>query len=781
MCEAPVLLLYALTIFIGATLLFLVQPMFARMALPLLGGSPGVWTTAVLFYQAALLAGYAYAHLAARRLAVRPGVLLHAALLLAVLAALPIAIPPGAHPPADRTPVWWFLGLLARTVGPSFFAVSATTPLLQAWFARTTHRLAADPYPLYAASNAGSVLALLVYPLLIEPALGLQAQSRLWAGGYLALLLLVLACGAVVWRAAPGAESNVLRAEPVTPGLQPSALNSQSSTLSAWRRARWLLLAFVPSSLMLSVTAYMVTNIAPIPLLWTLPLALYLLTFILTFGGEVFPHTGMVRALPVVLLPLAALIAAQVTSPLELLLPLHLLVFFVAAMVCHGALARDRPPPHQLTEFYLWLAAGGALGGLLNAIVAPLLFDTVLEYPIVLALACMVNTEGRTLNTEREAAEMPPTTGDAVLGSSQQRPKAGTASAGRGFSLQRSAFSLSDLVLPAGLGLLTAALVLGVGRAGLGAAPAGLALAFGVPAGLCFLFARRPLRLGLGVAAIFLASGLYVSDQGRLLHAERSFFGVHRVLLAPSGDFHVLAHGPTLHGMQSLDPQRRLTPLSYYAPGGPAGQLFAHLGPSRRRVAVVGLGVGSLACYRRPGQAWTFYEIDPAVERIARDARFFTFLRDCGADMPVVLGDARLMLAGAPDGAYDLIVLDAYTSDAVPVHLITREALALYLRKLAPGGVLAFHISNQFFDLRPLLAGLAQDAGLAALAQDDVVVSAEEAARGRRASQWALLARAPKDLGALADDPRWYALEAPPGAPVWTDDRSSALPLLKVR
>jgi spermidine synthase len=303
---------------------------------------------------------------------------------------------------------------------------------------------------------------------------------------------------------------------------------------------------------------------------------------------------------------------------------------------------------------------------------------------------------------------------------------------------------------------------------------------FGLPALLCFLFARRPLRLGLGVAAIFLASGLYTSDQGRLLYVERTFFGVHRVLLDPSGRFHLLAHGVTLHGMQRLSPAGRLTPLSSFEPSGPAGQLFEGLGPSRRRVAVVGLGVGTLACYRRPGQEWTFYEIDPAVERIARDGRFFTFLQECGAGMPVVLGDARQRLVEAPDGAYDLIVLDAYTSDAIPVHLITREALALYLRKLAPGGVLAFHISNQFFDLRPVLAALAQDAGLAALAQDDVLVRPEEAEQGKRASQWVALARAPGDLGALADDPRWYALDAPPGAPLWTDDRSSVLGALKV-
>ena len=731
------LLLFAITMFVGATLLFLVQPLFARMALPLLGGSPAVWNTAMLFYQAMLLAGYAYAHLLTRRLRARAQVALHVTLLLLGLLALPIGVPEGWRPPAASNPLWWFLALLTVAVGLPFFVVATSSPLLQAWFARTGHLRASDPYPLYAASNVGSMLALLLYPTVVEPALGLDDQSRAWAGGYVLLVGLVTACGAAVWRARVTAGAEVS-------DTTPSSLAAGPSSLSARRRARWVLLAFVPSSLMLSVTAYLSTNIAPLPLLWTLPLALYLLTFVLVFGGEVFPHAGMVRAMPIVVLPLVIVMAAQATAPLELLLPLHLAVFFVVAMVCHGELARDRPPARHLTEFYLWLSVGGALGGLLNAIVAPLLFDAVLEYPLVLVLACLLNAEGRTRNAKDEV------------------------------------FSVRDVGLPAALGLLTAGLVLGVQRAGLGGEPLGLLLMFGLPALLCFGLSRRPLRFGLGVAAILLASTLYVSDQGRTLHAERTFFGVHRVLLDPGGAFHHLAHGPTLHGAQSLDPARSRTPLSYYHPSGPAGQIFAQLAQARGRVAAVGLGAGALACYRQTDQAWVFYEIDPAVERIARDERFFTYLRDCGGDTPVVLGDARLTLADAPAGAYDLLVMDAYTSDAVPVHLLTREALALYLERLAPGGVLAFHISNQFFDLRPVLAGLASDAGLVALAQDDVVVSEAEAADGKRGSQWVVLAREPGDLAALADDRRWYTLDLP-GAPLWTDDYSSVLSVLKTR
>jgi hypothetical protein len=772
-----VLLLYALTMFVGATLLFLVQPMFARMALPLLGGSPAVWNTAVLFYQAALLAGYAYAHLTTRWLGTRRQAALHAALLLLPLLALPIAVPEGWLPPTESNPVWWFLGLLLVAVGPPFFVVSTTSPLLQAWFARTGHRLAADPYPLYAASNVGSMLALLAYPTFVEPALRLADQSRIWSAGYLLLLLLTLGCAWVVWRSRGDGPA---RDHEAASGEGP-AFAFRSAPLTLRRRARWILLAFVPSSLMLSVTTYLSTNIAPIPLLWTLPLALYLLTFILTFGSEVFPHRGMLRALPIVLLPLVIVIAAQATAPLELLMPLHLLVFFVAAMVCHGEMARDRPPPRHLTEFYLWMSVGGALGGLFNAIIAPQLFSNVTEYPLVLVLACLLLP---VTDDQRPAADDTATTNDNTEPTTDHGPTHAegvpTAAGSDDRQPTRDRRRWLDVALPVALGLLTAGLVLLAERIGLASSPAGLGLMFGLPALLCFGFSRRPLRFGLGVAAIFLAAGLYVSDQGRVLYTERSFFGISRVLLDPSGRFHLLAHGATLHGTQSLEPRERPVPLSYYYPSGPAGQLFETLGPTRERVAAVGLGVGSLACYRQPGQEWTYYEIDPAVERIARDPRFFTFLRDCGEGMEVVLGDARLMLASAPDGAYDLMVMDAYTSDSVPVHLLTREALALYTSKLAPGGVLAFHVSNQYFDLRPVLAALAREQGLVALAQDDLAVSEEEAALGKRGSQWVVLARDRADLGVLAEDGRWYALEAGPGAPLWSDDYSSVLGVLKL-
>jgi hypothetical protein len=541
-------IIYALTLFLSATLLFVVQPMFTRMALPLLGGSPAVWNTAQLFFQVMLLAGYLYAHATTRWLGVKKQAALHVLLLLLPLLALPIAIPFGWVPPTQGNPIPWLLTLLAVAIGLPFFVVSISSPMLQTWFAHTRHRAAADPYFLYAASNVGSMLALLGYPALVEPYIGLRAQSLLWAGGYILLAVLVLACAVTLWRAPAVRSSAAARVAP--------------ERLAVARRARWVLLAFIPSSLMLSVTTYLTTNIAPIPLLWVIPLAIYLLTFILVFAGKpIVPHSVMVRAFPIVLLPLIIVILAQATQPIALLIALHLLVFFVATMVCHGELARDRPPAAHLTEFYLWLSVGGALGGLFNALLAPLLFNSVVEYPLVLVLACLsLPSPARALTAKA------PRTTDRTLG------ELGAMAVRLPASLR--AVPWLDLALPAALGALVAVTIVGVRVAGLPPGPLSLGLAFGIPGMLVYSFSRRPLRFAFGLAALLVASSLYTSEQGRVLLAERSFFGISRVLADPSGSYLALAHGSTRHGLQSLDAARSREPLTYYYPTGPIGQVF---------------------------------------------------------------------------------------------------------------------------------------------------------------------------------------------------------------
>ena len=731
--------LYGLTIFVSAMLLFVVQPMFGRLALPLLGGAPAVWNTALVFYQAVLLAGYGYAHLLTSRLSVRRQVVVHVGVLALALLVLPIAIPQGWVPPRSANPMLWLLGMMTLSVGLPFFAVSASSPLLQTWFSRTNHRAAADPYFLYAASNLGSMLALLSYPLLLEPNIVLQSQTRLWAWGFGGLLVLMIGCGVVMWRGAP------------TPVRMPNTTPSPpAAPLANSRRGRWIVLSAVPSSLLVSVTTFLSTDLAAIPLLWIIPLAIYLLTFILVFASKPpIPQWLLVRALPILVLPLVVTIALQATDPLALLLPLHLVVFFVVTMVAHGELARDRPTPQHLTEFYLWMSFGGVLGGIFNALLAPLLFNSVAEYPITLVLACVVAPQLGAIPSMFKARRW-------------------------------------DVLLPLAVALLVGGGIALTAWLGYANTPPGIALTFGLPTLLCFSLSRRPLRFGLGVAALLLASvwtttALDQTTQGRMLYANRSFFGVNRVAYNAESDQHLLFHGSTLHGIQNGQPSLRDTPLSYYYPTGPIGQIFAATQrlPDLDSVAVVGLGAGSLACYRTPNQTWTFYEIDPVVVQIAQNPQYFTFLRDCTPQAAIELGDARLALHSAAANSYDVLVLDAYSSDAIPVHLITREALQLYLAKLSADGILTFHISNRHLDLEPVLADLARDAGLAALTLADDDVSDAEAQAGKQSSQWVVMARTPAALERLALNNRWVALRSEPNTAVWTDDYSSIVQTLR--
>ncbi|HEY7140298.1 MAG TPA: fused MFS/spermidine synthase [Methylomirabilota bacterium] len=733
------LILFGLTIFVGASLLFLVQPMFARMALPLLGGAPAVWNTAMVFYQAVLLAGYAYAHFSTRWLGPRRQAGLHLLVLVLPLVALPIALPHGWTPPGNASPIPWLLALLTVAVGLPFFAVSATSPVVQAWFAATGLPAARDPYVLYAASNLGSMLALLSYPVLVERLLRLDSQSRLWAWSYGVFVALAAACAVALWRAATARRAEAPGQETAPAPAADAGPDGMGRPITPARRARWVVLAAVPSSLMLSVTTYLSTDIAAIPLLWVVPLAIYLLTFTLVFGRRrIVPHRVWVEILPVALLPLVLILVARANEPLALVIPTHLVVFFIAAMVCHGELVGDRPDPRHLTEFYLWISVGGVTGGAFTALLAPVVFTNVLEYPLVLAILPLLPA----------------------------RPAA---------AWQGRVRQVLDILLPLGLGAVTVALIVGLERAGLGGVWIGPAI--GLVTLLCLAFWRRPVRFALGLAALLLAGSVYRGEEGQLLYAERSFFGVSRVTRDPSGQYHMLMHGTTLHGMQGLAPARRREPLTYFHPNGPLGQFFAAVdGPvPRRAVAVVGLGAGSLACYGKPEQRWTFYEIDPTVLRIAGNTAFFTFLRDCPPKPFVILGDARLTLVHAPDAAYDLIILDAYSSDAPPMHLITLDAVRLYLTKLAPGGVLLFNISNRHLVLEPVLGVIARAAGLVARTRDDVHVDDAERRTGRVESQWVAMARREEDLGALRSNALWKAPTAPPGAQPWTDNFASLL------
>lgn len=733
---------FSVTMFVSSALLFLVEPMFAKMALPLLGGSASVWTTCLLFFQAMLLAGYAYAHASARRMELRSQVAVHGALLLAALAFLPIHLPRGWLPPPEPNPVGWLLRLLLAGVGLPFFALSATTPILQAWFAHSADPSSGDPYFLYAASNSGSLVGLLAYPFVLEPRLRLSEQSRLWAGCYGGLLLLTLICILLVWRSPHRASARV-SAPPLDLRLGKIGTDNKDHP-SLRQRWRWVALAFVPSSLMLGVTTVLTTDVPAIPLFWVLPLSLYLLSLVLVFKRQPLSHHWLSRRLPVLILAAAIPIVLKGALPLMVMFPIDLLTLFAVAMVCHGEVARSRPGACHLTEFYLWVSMGGVLGGIFNVLLAPVIFNTVAEFPIVLVLAALLCPATNEHEDTSRARKL-------------------------------------DYLLPTTLGIVTAVAILVLQAQQVAPGRLFNLVIFGPAAVICLRFGTRPRRFGWGIAALILASRLYAGPFGHTLHTERSFFGVYRVSDDVERDYRVLFHGATAHGIQSLRPHRGCEPLGYYMRTGPVGQVFDSFQEAspEKGVAIIGLGAGVLACYQQPHQPFTFYEIDPTVLRIAQDRRYFTFLSDCASGVRVVLGDARLRLRDAPTHAYGMIVVDAFSGDSIPTHLLTREALALYLTKLAPKGVLAFHVSNRYLDLEGVLGNLAYDAGLSCLRNDDATVSEDEKRQGKFASWWVVMARQAEALEALGSDHGWRPLGAVPGSRVWTDDYSNIVSILR--
>jgi hypothetical protein len=725
---SAIVALFATTLFLSAFLLFLLEPMIAKMVLPVLGGTPMVWNTCVLFFQTTLVAGYAYAHGSATWLNTRSRAFAYAAILALPLFVLPFALRTAASPPADGRPIFWLLGVLLRSIGLPFFALSISASLLQKTFASTNHRSARDPYFLYAASNAGSVLALVTYPAIVEPALALGAQTRLWAAGYGAFVVLSAACVTAASRLARSAAEDFVFASAAPD-------DARTCTIDWRRRLKWIAFALIPSSLMLAVTSYLTTDIAAVPLLWVLPLALYLLTFVAAFGAAADRWRALAdRRLPLLIVALVVFLIVHVTGPTWIIVAIHVAAFALAALLCHGELARDRPSASQLTEFYVWIAIGGMLGGVFNTLIAPAVFSSILEYPLGLIAVCWLRRGAR-----RDG------------GTSSNR---------------------TDVLVPAAIAVGTVALILIVHRAG--GSPR---LAWFLPSIVVFSQARHARRFALAVAAL-LVTGLltpHANADGDVLYRERTFFGVYRVSLDAAARYRTLFHGTTLHGIQALDAARAGESLTYYHRTGPFGQLFDALPQASHapQIAVVGLGVGTLATYARPTQHWTFYEIDPAVERIARTGGF-TYLAACGDRCRVVLGDARLSLARETSPQYGVIVLDAFSSDAIPMHLMTSEALELYRARLAAHGVIAFHISNRHLTLAPVLGRLAEAQGLVALEQKDWI-GADAREDGKTSSDWVVMARSRDDVAAIATDPRWIAPAVHASTPLWTDSFSNIL------
>lgn len=750
-------LLFGGTLFLSAALVFAVQPMVARVVLPLLGGAPITWNVCVVFFQVALLGGYFYAHLHQRARSLWASWPVHLSLLALGATLLPFALPStvtleaAAQDSTGLPQVWWMIRYLALSVGLPFVLLSATAPLLQNWFARSSHADAGDPYFLYAASNAGSLLALLGYPLAIEPLLSLGAQRAAWAWGYGLLVALVGACGLAANRSA---RDRLQRApEPLGPlSVELRSLDQERPGREAavgddpptWRtRLWWIALAAVPSSLVLSVTTHVSTNLAAVPLLWVLPLSIYLLTFIAAFSKRPLMSTETAARY----LPLAAIIPVieSISRALRMelvFMPFHFVFLALAGLVCHGVLAARRPAAAHLTEFYLWLSVGGALGGLLTTLVAPLVFVGITEYPLGIVAALLLRPGVRWAT-----AESP-----------------------------RDALTTPTVVLVVMLVMAAVAHLLGAQvRSFLW-----LALIFAPALLISMLVWHRRVPFGLSVGAIVLVSTWFGSSGGEELYAERNFFGQIRVVLDDGGAYRVLVHGNTMHGMQPTDPTREFELVSYYHEKSGVAGVFSAVGPrlAASPVAVVGLGAGSLALYAQPNQHWTYYELNPSVIRVARDPHLFTMLSRAGGSVDVIPGDARLSLARAPDAHYGVIVLDAFSSDAIPVHLMTREAVELYFKKLAPGGVVVFHVSNRYLRLVPVLGSIAHDQGYHALSHSVSRMTESEMARGRTGGTWVAMARHAADLASLATDATWTPVSAGPDSTRWTDDYSNLVAVL---
>ena len=666
-------MIYAATIFLSSFLLFLVQPLIARLILPWFGGSAAVWTTCMLFFQVLLLAGYAYAHGVARR---RYEPLVHSVLLVAAIATLPIMPAETWKPAGDAEPISRILLLLGATVGLPYFLLASTSPLVQAWFARA--RPSANPYRLFALSNLASLLALLGYPLVVEPYLSAREQVSAWSWLFGAFAVL---CAALAWR---------------TPRADAQASLAQATQRPAARDfAWWLALSATGSVMLLAVTNHLTQNVASVPLLWLVPLTLYLATFIIAFEGGAWYQPRYLW--PVLLIALIAMAWLLVDTEYHYQLALQLGVFlaglFVGCLFCHSELYRTRPAPAHLTAFYLTVSAGGALGGLLVAVVAPLVFTGYFELGAGLAALAVL----------------------AAL---------------RFLSVGRVAYLTSLIVV-----------------------------------------------LGVGACATY--DGF--RHQRDVIVAKRSFYGVLRVKEygAAGEDSHLrrLVHGTIMHGEQYMSAARRRTPTTYYTESSGIAAAIHAKEDHPVRVGVIGLGTGTIAAYGRPGDVYRFYDIDANVVRIAREE--FTFLADSRASVEIALGDARLTLEREPPQGFDVLAVDAFSSDAIPVHLITREALQTFLRHMKPDGVVAFHVSNRFLDLIPVVARLAKELDLqAALIADDPDDEDDTSFKSR--SDWVLVSR---DAAALKAPAIVEAGAAPaedrPGWRTWTDDYSNLVQILK--
>ena len=729
--------LFATTLFTSAALMFALQPMFGKILLPLLGGSPAVWNTCMVFYQSILFLGYLYAHYLSTRLSQRRQILVHLAVILVSCLALPVALPDSISPPTESNPTFWIIGILLAAIGLPFFVVSTTAPLIQKWFAHAGHHTSDDPYYLYAASNAGSLIALLSYPFLIEPNIGLVQQRMLWSLGFGLLGLLIVGCAFILWKARQSPDQE--------------AEESGDEQLSLSTKLHWLALAFVPSSLLLGLTTFISTDIASVPLLWIIPLTLYLLSFILVFSKwRDRIHPWMLALQPIILLPfLGFSFINPAVLPYWVDLGLHLAAFFTAAMVCHGELARLRPATRHLTAYYLIMSFAGMLGGMFNTFVAPFIFNAVYEYPLMIVASLLLRPGLK-----------------ATFDSPDKQ-------------------WLKDLILPGAL-LITGTLIY-ASTADLPQYLDTLGVGLILCAGLTYAFRGQPLTLAsLSGILILFTFGLH-GLLSNTVYQERTFFGVLSVRESILDNeqnqpekYREFFHGTTKHGAQRLAAKDARTPTTYFSRQGPIGQVFNVYDKVNGNwdIGIIGLGAGTLSCYTKEGQTWAFYELDPLVIDIASNPDYFTFISQCNPKIRMVPGDARLSLEKEPEHKFDLFIVDAFSSDSIPTHLLTQEAIKLYFNKIKPGGILALHITNRHLALKKVLSDHAQQLHLAALIQE---FKPREEIPLVIATDWVVMAKQAETLEPLKQSQlgSWQKLPLYFDIKPWTDDFTNIVSIWK--
>ena len=726
-------ILFAVAIFTSAALVFVVQPMVTKLVLPMLGGSPAVWNTAMVFFQTALLAGYGYAHLLQKVGSIKLQVGIHLALLLVAALFLPLSVNGLLGDPDPAAPIMWLLATLTLSVGAPFAVLSATAPLLQAWYARVRagHADGQNPYVLYAASNLGSFLALLSYPILIEPLATLSGQRWGWSGGYVAFMLMVVALAFTVWR------------RRLDQTAEPAQL--EASAPMSWREKGILvLLAAAPSSLMLGVTSHLSTDVASAPFLWVLPLALYLLTFVIAFQNRPWIPLNITLIIQGATGAIVVLIVAFRSANWALAFGLHLTAFFFAALMCHQLLASRRPPPDRLTEFYLLMSLGGVVGGAFTALLAPVIFNMVWEYPLVLVLVGLARPWGKGRMTGTHMGTL----------------------------VAAVAVAASPVLLSIWLNANDDARSWFYANFPLGMDQ--LAMIMLMPAAICAFLMRDRALVFTAILMMITLSAQWIARGYDWSYSERSFFGVMRVANSPDprlgGDVHVLMHGTTLHGAQARDGRFDCVPTLYYAAATPIGQAATMIearGPAR--IGVVGQGSGAMATYKRTEDTMTFFEIDPMVNRLSRDPQWFSYISHCASGpINTVLGDARLTLAKETPGSYDLLIIDAFSSDAVPTHLLTAEAIGGYLALLKPDGVVLLHLSNRNLDITLPAVAAAQALGRPSLHQ--LYYERDDSPEMAEASTEALiLSPTAQGLADFHADDRWHTPARTAVRP-WTDD-----------